>query len=63
MALVVNVCRCGTVQSVVGDTARQPVLQLTDLVEGHYVFVLEVTDDAGQKSTSSASIVVKAGLY
>jgi len=48
-------------QSVVGDTDHKPVLQLTGLVAGHYVFVLEVTDEAGQKSSSTASVLVKPG--
>jgi len=51
-----------TVQNVVRNTDHEPVLQLTGLVSGHYVFLLEVTDDAGQKSTSTASILVKPGL-
>jgi len=45
----------------VGNTDHERVLQLTGLVEGHYVFVLEVTDDAGQTSSSTASVHVKPG--
>jgi len=47
---------------VVGETDREPVLQLTGLVAGHYVFMLEVSDESGHKSTSTASILVKPGL-
>jgi len=48
-------------QVVVGDTDHKPVLQLTGLVAGRYVFVLEVTDQSGQKSSSTASVLVKSG--
>ena len=51
-----------TGQNVVGQTDHEPVLQLSGLVAGHYVFVLEVTDVVGHKSTSTASILVKHGL-
>ena len=46
----------------VGETDREPILQLTGLVAGHYVFMLEVSDESGHKSTSTASILVKPGL-
>jgi len=55
-------CASCTGQVVVGDTDHKPVLQLTGLVAGRYVFVLEVTDEAGQKSSSTASLLVKPGL-
>jgi len=50
-----------TRQNVVEDTDHRPVLQLTGLVAGRYVFVLEVTDEAGHKSSSTASVVVNPG--
>jgi len=49
-------------QNIVKDTDHQPVLQLTGLIAGRYVFHLEVTDEAGHKSSSTASILVKPGL-
>ena len=59
---IMQTCMLCTGQNVVGKTDHEAVLQLTGLVSGHYVFLLEVTDDAGQKSTSTASILVKPGL-
>ena len=48
-------------QSVVSETDEKPVLQLVNLVAGHYTFKLEVADEAGLTSTDTASINVKSG--
>jgi len=50
---------CG--QDVVDGTDHNPVLLLTGVVSGRYVFTLEVTDESGQKSSSTASVLVKSG--
>jgi len=55
-------CLLFTGQTVVANTDHEAVLRLTGLVAGHYVFLLEVTDEAGHKSTSTASVLVKPGL-
>jgi len=49
------------VQTVIGNSDHQPILQLTGLVAGHYVFQLEVADEAGHKSHSTASVLIKPG--
>ena len=49
------------VQNVVNNSDHQAVLQLVDLVAGHYVFTLTVTDELGLSSKDSTSLVVKHG--
>ena len=49
------------VQNVVNNSDHQAVLQLVDLVAGHYVFTLTVTDEQGLSSKDSASLLVKPG--
>ena len=48
-------------QNVVNNSDHQAVLQLVDLVAGHYVFTLTVTDELGLSSKDSTSLLVKHG--
>ena len=57
---VVMMLSC-VVQNVVNNSDHQAVLQLVDLVAGHYVFTLTVTDELGLSSKDSTSLLVKHG--
>ena len=41
------------------QNTRTPYLQLSNLEEGMYTFVLKVTDDSEQSSTSEVHVFVK----
>ncbi|XP_071632449.1 dyslexia-associated protein KIAA0319 [Temnothorax longispinosus] len=45
--------------AIVQDTDKSPVLMLTDIVPGRYVFRLKVTDDQGLSSEDTVSVIVK----
>ncbi|KAK7867796.1 hypothetical protein R5R35_001209 [Gryllus longicercus] len=45
---------------VIGETDRTPILMLTDMVPGRYIFRLRVTDDQGSFDEDTVSIIVKA---
>lgn len=44
---------------VIGESDKTPVLMLTDVVPGHYIFRLKVVDDQGSFSEDTVSIFVK----
>ena len=45
--------------TVIQDTDKSPVLMLTDIVPGRYVFRLKVMDDQGLSSEDTVSVIVK----
>ncbi|XP_032664375.1 dyslexia-associated protein KIAA0319-like protein [Odontomachus brunneus] len=45
--------------TIVQDTDKSPVLMLTDVIAGRYVFRLKVTDDQGLSSEDTVSVIVK----
>uniref|UniRef100_A0A1B0CQZ9 Serine-type protease inhibitor n=1 Tax=Lutzomyia longipalpis TaxID=7200 RepID=A0A1B0CQZ9_LUTLO len=47
------------VGTVIGNTDHEPVLMVTDLVAGRYVFRLTVTDDQGLSSSDTVSVIVR----
>ncbi|XP_033227932.1 dyslexia-associated protein KIAA0319-like protein isoform X2 [Belonocnema kinseyi] len=49
------------VGSIVEGTDKSPVLMLTDIVPGRYVFKLKVTDDDGLTNEDTVSVIVKPG--
>ncbi|XP_070161283.1 dyslexia-associated protein KIAA0319 [Polyergus mexicanus] len=46
--------------TIIQDTDKSPVLMLTDVVPGRYVFRLKVTDDQGLNSEDTVSVIVKS---
>ncbi|XP_076654438.1 dyslexia-associated protein KIAA0319 [Halictus rubicundus] len=45
--------------TIIQNTDKSPVLMLTDIVPGRYVFKLKVVDDQGLKSEDTVSVIVK----
>ncbi|KAG7209539.1 hypothetical protein KM043_015619 [Ampulex compressa] len=45
--------------TIVQDTDKSPILMLTDIVPGRYVFRLKVTDDQGLSNEDTVSVIVK----
>lgn len=45
--------------TIIGGTDTSPVLMLTNVVEGRYVFRLRVTDDQGEFDEDTVSVIVK----
>ncbi|KAK6629603.1 hypothetical protein RUM43_003420 [Polyplax serrata] len=48
---------------IIGDSDKTPVLQLTDLIPGRYVFKLKVSDGQGLSGEDTVSIIVKPDPY
>ncbi|XP_076160775.1 dyslexia-associated protein KIAA0319 isoform X2 [Ptiloglossa arizonensis] len=46
--------------TIIQDTDKSPVLMLTDIVPGRYLFRLKVTDDQGLSSEDTVSVIVKS---
>lgn len=49
-------------QDVIHGSDHKPVLQLTNLVEGTYIFHLKVTDAKGDSDIDTATIEVRPGM-
>lgn len=49
--------------TIVEGTDQSPVLMVTDIVPGRYVFKLKVTDDQGLNSEDTVSVIVKPGNF
>lgn len=47
------------VGTIIGNTDHEPVLMVTDLVAGRYVFRLTVTDEQGLSSSDTVSVIVR----
>lgn len=47
--------------TIVEGTDKSPILMVTDIVPGRYVFKLKVTDDQGLSSEDTVSVIVKPG--
>ncbi|XP_054007146.1 dyslexia-associated protein KIAA0319 isoform X1 [Hylaeus anthracinus] len=45
--------------TIVRDTDKSPILMLTDIIPGRYLFRLKVTDDQGLSSEDTVSVIVK----
>lgn len=45
--------------TIVQDTDKSPILMLTDIIPGRYVFRLKVTDDQGLSNEDTVSVIVK----
>ncbi|KAL0116040.1 hypothetical protein PUN28_011119 [Cardiocondyla obscurior] len=45
--------------TIIQDTDKSPILMLTDVVPGRYVFRLKVTDDQGLSGEDTVSVIVK----
>ncbi|XP_012278957.1 dyslexia-associated protein KIAA0319-like protein [Orussus abietinus] len=50
---------CLAIGTVIKETDKSPVLMLTNVVPGRYVFRLKVTDDQGLSSEDTVSVIVK----
>jgi hypothetical protein len=46
-------------QDIVNGTDHQPILQVTNVVAGRYVFILKVSDADGLSNIDTASIIVR----
>lgn len=49
-------------QDVIHGSDHEAVLQLTNLVEGTYIFHLKVTDAKGDSDVDSATVEVRPGM-
>ena len=45
--------------SIIGNSSHSPLLRLTDLIVGRYLFRLTVTDSQGSQSSQVVSLIVK----
>ncbi|KAL0275001.1 UNVERIFIED_CONTAM: hypothetical protein PYX00_002996 [Menopon gallinae] len=52
-----------TLGRVISDSDKTPILMLTDLIPGRYVFRLKVTDGQGLSDEDTVSIIVKPDPY
>lgn len=50
-------------QDILNHSDHQSILQLANLVEGAYTFVLTVTDNRGLVNSDSVVLSVKQGLF